>query len=90
MNEDLSLYVGIGAGICTAVSLLPQLIKIIREKKSENLSFVMLFVLLVGIGAWVYYGILKKDYPIIITNSFSFMVNTLIIIFSIKYRNDNK
>ena len=86
MPENISLYIAICAGICTAISLLPQLIKIIKEKKSENLSFVMLFVLLVGLGAWVAYGILKEDYPIIITNSFSFVVNSLIIGFSLKYR----
>ena len=87
--EDFSVYVGIAAGICTAVSLLPQLFKIIKEKKAEDLSYFMLFILLAGIGGWVYYGILKKDYPIIITNSFSFMVNSCIIGFSIKYKSKN-
>jgi MtN3 and saliva related transmembrane protein len=84
--SDYTVYVGIAAGVCTAVSLLPQLIKIIKEKKAEDISYVMLFVLLAGIAGWVYYGILKKDYPIIITNSFSFLVNCLIIGFSMKYK----
>ena len=83
---DYSNYVGIGAGICTAVSLLPQLIKIIKEKKANDISYVMLFVLLAGIAGWIWYGILKEDYPIIITNSFSFIVNVLVICFSIKYK----
>ncbi len=82
-------YIGILAGICTAVSLLPQLIKIIKEKKAEDISYLMLFILLTGLGAWVYYGILREDYPIIITNSFSFIVNSLMIIFTIKYK-ENK
>ena len=60
---DYSNYVGIGAGICTAVSLLPQLIKIIKEKKANDISYIMLFVLLAGIGGWIWYGILKEDYP---------------------------
>ena len=88
--DNLSQYVGIAAGICTGVSMLPQLIKIIKEKKAENLSYVMLFVLLLGLGGWIWYGILKDDYPIIITNSFSFIVNVLIIIFSIKYKSSDK
>jgi MtN3 and saliva related transmembrane protein len=88
--KNYTVYVGIIAGILTAVSMLPQLIKIVREKKTEDISFVMLFVLLAGIAAWVGYGILKQDYPIIATNSFSFLVNALVIIFSIKYRNKEK
>jgi MtN3 and saliva related transmembrane protein len=83
---DITNYVGLGAGICTSVSLLPQLIKIIREKKAEDLSYFMLGILLVGLGGWIWYGILKKDLPIILTNSFSFLVNILVIIFTIRFK----
>ena len=84
--DDYSLYIGIGAGICTAISLLPQLLKIIKEKKADDISYFMLFILLAGLSGWIWYGILKKDYPIIITNGFSFLVNLMVIAFSIKYK----
>ena len=82
----IALYVGIGAGALTAFSLVPQLFKIIREKRAENISFLMLAILLVGLGCWIWYGMLKNDLPIIITNAFSFLVNVLIIIYSAKYK----
>ena len=85
--DDQSLYIGIGAGVCTALSLLPQLFKIIKDKKANDISYFMLFILLTGIGGWIWYGILKSDYPIIITNAFSFLVNLLVIGFSIRYKN---
>jgi MtN3 and saliva related transmembrane protein len=88
--NDYSLYIGIGAGVCTALSLLPQLFKIIKNKKANDISYFMLFILLAGLGGWIWYGILKKDYPIIITNSFSLLVNLLIIGFSVKYKNKNE
>ena len=88
--EDYSLYIGIGAGIFTALSLLPQLFKIVKEKKADDISFFMLFILLLGLGGWIWYGILKNDYPIIITNGFSLLVNLLIIGFSIKYKGRKK
>ena len=83
---DISLYVGIGAGAFTAFSLVPQLFKIIREKEAENISYFMLAILLTGIGGWIWYGFLKKDLPIIITNGFSFVVNLLVLFYSIKYK----
>ena len=83
---DQTQVIGIVAGICTGVSLLPQLIKIIKEKKANDISWIMLFILLTGLAGWVWYGILKEDYPIIITNSFSFLVNLTIIFFTIRYR----
>ena len=86
---ETTSYIGIVAGICTAVSLLPQLIKIVREKKAEAISGFMLFILLGGLALWIWYGIMKDDYPIIITNSFSFIINSLIIIFTLKYKRKN-
>ena len=87
---DQTQIIGIVAGICTGISLLPQLIKIVREKKADDISYLMLFILLTGLGGWVWYGILKEDYPIIITNSFSFLVNVIIIFFTVKYQGVKK
>ena len=83
---DQTQLIGIIAGICTGVSLLPQLIKIIKDKKADDISYFMLFILLAGLAGWVWYGILKEDYPIIITNSFSFMVNITIIFFTVRFQ----
>ncbi len=78
--------VGLIASIFTGISLIPQLVKIIKEKKAEAISLGMLAVLFVGLCGWVYYGILKEDWIIIISNSFSLLVNIMICIFSIKYK----
>ena len=88
--EQYTQYIGIVAGICTAVSLLPQLFKIIKNKKAEDLSWIYLFILVTGLAGWIMYGFLKDDYPIIITNMFSFTVNVLIIIFARIYKKNSK
>jgi MtN3 and saliva related transmembrane protein len=79
-------WVGIAAGIFTSASLLPQLIKLLKEKKSQDISMFFLFILLVGLALWVWYGVIKKDIPIIATNSFSIVINLLMIIYGIKYK----
>ena len=84
--SDYSLYIGLAAGICTGISMLPQLTKIIKEKKAKDISFFMLIILLTGVAGWIWYGIIKNDYPIIITNSFSFAVNVLVLLFSLRYK----
>lgn len=78
--------IGIIAGVFTAASLLPQLIKTIKEKDASSISTVMLLVLITGISLWIYYGFLKKDIPIIATNIFSDLVNLTLLFFSIKYK----
>ncbi len=83
---DSSEIIGLVAGIFTSVSLLPQLIKTIKEKEAKSLSLSMMLVLITGNSIWIYYGFLKKDLPIISTNIFSDIVNVLLLFFSIKYK----
>ncbi|MFT3750461.1 MAG: SemiSWEET transporter [Agriterribacter sp.] len=84
--EFNALHIGIAAGICTAVSMLPQLIKILKEKKAEQVSIPMIAILLSGLSLWIWYGIAKKDFPVIITNCFSLLLNITLIIFSVRYK----
>ena len=79
--------VGIAAGIFTGTSMLPQLIKIFKEKKASQVSVSMLIILVAGLSLWVWYGFLKEDWPIIATNLFSLVVNLTMIILRFKYRN---
>lgn len=80
--------IGIIASVFTGIALLPQLIKIIKEKKSVGVSFLMLSSMFVGISLWIWYGFMKDDYIIIISNAFSLIVNILIVLLSIKYKHD--
>ncbi len=82
--------IGIAAGICTAISLLPQLIKIIREKEARNISLFYLVILLAGLSLWIWYGVLKDDLPIIATNVVSLVLNVAIIVMGIKYKRKDK
>lgn len=81
---------GLFAGICTSSSLLPQLIKTIKEKKSEDISKLMLFILMTGVAAWVVYGVLRKDLPIILTNSLSLLLNITMVFLRFKYSRKGK
>ncbi len=85
MNIATDQLIGIAAGIFTSASMIPQLIKMIREKKAENISVIMLCILLAGIALWIAYGFIKQDIPIIATNCFSFLLNIFMIILRVKY-----
>ena len=78
--------IGLIAGVFTASSLLPQLIKILREKHARDVSKAMLLVLMTGVSLWIFYGILREDLPIIITNSFSLILNIITLYYRIKYK----
>ena len=83
---DWTKIIGLTAGILTAGSLIPQVIKTIKEKKANDVSLGMLFVLVTGVSLWVVYGILRNDEPLIITNCFSVAINITMIILGIRYK----
>ena len=70
---------GLAAGVLTAASMLPQLIKTIKTKEVKELSIYIFILLIAGTGLWAYYGVLKKDCPLIITNAFSFLLNSVML-----------
>jgi MtN3 and saliva related transmembrane protein len=85
---DLISIIGIGASICTAIASIPQLVKIIKCKKADDISLVMLLVLIIGLGLWVFYGYLKKDIILMVANAIPFIMNILIVIFSFQYKSN--
>lgn len=83
---QLNTIIGFIAGILTAISMLPQLVKTVKEKKAAHISVIMLLVLMIGVSLWIVYGFLNKDWPIIITNIISFGLNVGMFFLRIKYK----
>lgn len=88
MNSDM--IIGIGASILTGISMLPQLIKLIKERKANDISLIMLITLISGLTMWVWYGIKKEDWIIIISNGFSMLINILVLILSLVYKSPGR
>jgi MtN3 and saliva related transmembrane protein len=87
-NGTFILIIGITAGVLTAASMLPQVFKTLKTKKAENVSPSMLIILICGVGLWFFYGILKNDLPIILTNGFSVLINLCMLFLRWKYGNN--
>ncbi len=90
MEIDWLSITGISASVFTGVSLLPQLIKIFREKKAGNVSGLMLLVMFVGLVLWILYGIQKNDYIIVVSNAFALCVNIVTSVLTLKYKDMGK
>ena len=86
MNEEL---LGLIAGGLTSIAMMPQLIKVLKEKNAEDISLVTLLVLITGLSLWVWYGFLNDELPIILSNAFAVLVNITLLICSFIYKNKN-
>jgi MtN3 and saliva related transmembrane protein len=83
---DSITLVGIGASILTATSLIPQFVKLLRERNSDQVSVLMLTILLAGLALWIYYGILKKDWIIVASNSFAALINMATFVLTLHFK----
>jgi MtN3 and saliva related transmembrane protein len=86
-NNTLILIIGIAAGVLTAASMLPQVFKTLKTKKAENVSPVMLIILICGVSLWFFYGILKTDLPIMLTNGVSVLINLFMLYLRWRFKN---
>lgn len=74
-------FIGILAGIFTTIGALPQIIKAYRTKNVGDVSIWMFYAITTGVILWTVYGILKMDWPILITNGISSLLNVTMIYF---------
>lgn len=79
-------FIGIIAGICTSTAVIAQIYKSLKTKTVKDVSPIMFTVLVIGIGLWVVYGIIIKDFPIIVTNSLALLLHLFMCVLIIKFR----
>ncbi|MGI9653223.1 SemiSWEET transporter [Chryseobacterium sp. RLHN22] len=87
MNTEI---LGLIAGGFTSIASMPQLIKVIKTKNVEDLSWLMLMILVSGLSLWVWYGIEQQELPIILSNSFAVVINLALLICYFVFRNNEK
>jgi len=83
--EDIIGYV---AGTLTTICFIPQAYKIIRDKNVEGISLSMYIVFLCGVLSWLSYGIILGNPPIILFNSLTAVLTSVIIYNILKYKKD--
>jgi MtN3 and saliva related transmembrane protein len=76
---------GIVAGAFSTGALLPQVIKSFSSRRTEDLSFWMLTLMMTGGILWFSYGIRLKDKPIIIANAVILGLVLSLLILKLKY-----
>ncbi|MBI5674892.1 MAG: SemiSWEET transporter [Nitrospirae bacterium] len=85
MNINYTAVIGLIAGACTTISLLPQVIKTFKTRETKDISMAMYIILISGMLLWIIYGVLIEAPPVILANALSMLLALIILIFKIKY-----
>ena len=74
-------------GISVSLSGVPQIIRLRQCKASEEVSLALWLILLHGQFWFTYYAYNNHDVPLFTTNVMSILINSVIIYYTLKYRN---
>lgn len=85
MKFDGTTFIGLIAATCTTASFLPQVIKTWRSKKTKDISFLMYAILALGLFLWLVYGVIIRDYPLILANSISLGLALCVLFLKIRH-----
>jgi MtN3 and saliva related transmembrane protein len=85
MTFHWTTIIGLLAATCTTSSFLPQVIKILKSKRTQDVSFLMYAILTTGLFLWLVYGIILEDIPLILSNSISFSLSLCVLLLKIKH-----
>ncbi len=86
MSIPVADYVGYAGGFVSAITFLPQVIKIWKTKSVKDLSSLTLLLLFVNVSLWLVYGILVNASPIMATNGIVLSMIIAMIYFKWKFR----
>ena len=78
----LITILGALAAICSTVSFAPQAWKIIRTRKTKDISIGMYAVTVIGFALWTAYGVSLRQWPIVASNSICFVLSAFILLMS--------
>jgi MtN3 and saliva related transmembrane protein len=78
--------VGYGAAFLTMFGFLPQVIKIYQTKSVKDISFLTLAQFSVGLTLWLIYGIMRRDFVIILANTVTLLIVFVGVCLYFRYR----
>ncbi len=72
--------IGYVAAFCGTVSLIPQIIKLWKERSAKAISATMYLIYTFGVVLWLIYGIMINSIPLIIAEIITLVLSIAILI----------
>jgi MtN3 and saliva related transmembrane protein len=81
----LTTWVGIIAGCLTTASFLPQALKTVRTRSTQDFSWPYLTLFSIGVLLWDIYGVLRQDVAVVVANTITLALVLVIVAVKIFY-----
>lgn len=86
VDQELVInIVGVGAGVCSMVSFVPQIGKIVKTRSAQGVSLKMFAVTVTAFVLWTVYGVLLGSWPIAVSNAICLCLSLAIVALRLKF-----
>lgn len=84
---DLSFVsvIGLLAACCTTLAFVPQVVKTWRTRSTADVSLGMFVLMVLGMSAWLTYGLLIGDLPLILANAVTLSLASVILVLKLRH-----
>lgn len=82
-DMDSALIVGYLASACSMASFAPQAWRIIKTGDTDAISRHMYLLTVTGFALWSVFGIMRMEWPIILTNTVCFVLSAFILMMKV-------
>ena len=78
-------WLGYLAGALTTIAFVPQVVRIVRTRSAQDISWGMFSILSAGVALWLWYGIRLASLPLIAANGVTLALVLAILVLKLRY-----
>ena len=82
--------IGMSAAILTTLAFVPQVLKVIKLKKTEGLSLNTYIIFTLGVGLWFVYGFFKNSLSMVLGNGITLILSMIILGYIVREKKSNQ
>jgi MtN3 and saliva related transmembrane protein len=80
MPASVSNAIGVAAAVCSMISFVPQILKIVRERDASAVSLRMYVITVTGFCFWIAYGLLIGSWPVAGSNVVNLILSGAVLV----------
>lgn len=77
--------IGSVAATLTTASFIPQVLKVLRSRHTQDISLGMYATFTIGVAMWLLYGITLSSWPIIAANSITLFLAGSVLVMKLRF-----
>ena len=82
--------IGMSAAVLTTLAFVPQVLKVIKLKKTDGLSLNTYIIFTLGVGLWFVYGFFKNSLSMVLGNGITLILSMIILVYIVREKKSNQ